>query len=90
MAENYQNRKPNEEIFCPVFKHKIHPVRNFGMTGRVNGISNGVHCSQIEGTEASGLSEERRYEFCLNKCPVHKRHKGTVSNDGKNRDYISK
>lgn len=34
-----------------------------------------IHCSQIEGTEASELSEERRYEFCLNKCPIYKRHK---------------
>jgi hypothetical protein len=37
------------------------------------------HCSQIEGTEASELPEEKRYEFCLNKCPIYKRHKGTVS-----------
>lgn len=54
--EGNLNRDPAEEIYCPVYKHKI-------------------HCSQIEGTEASLLSEERRYEFCLNKCPVYKRHK---------------
>ncbi len=47
----------SEEIFCPVFKHKI-------------------HCSRIEDTEASNLPEERRHEFCLNKCPVYKKHKG--------------
>ena len=26
------------------------------------------NCSQLERTEASELSGERRYEFCLNKC----------------------
>ncbi len=49
-----------EEVYCLVFKHKI-------------------HCSQLEGTEASELPEERRYEFCLNKCPVYKRHKGNIN-----------
>lgn len=37
-----------------------------------------IHCSQLEGTEASMLPEERRYEFCLNKCPVYKSHKQNI------------
>jgi len=70
MKEDKQ-KNSSEEIYCPVFKHKI-------------------HCSQIEGTEASELPEERLYEFCLAKCVIYKKHKGTVSNDGKDRDYISR
>ena len=46
-------------------------------------FENKIHCSQIEGTESALLSEERRYEFCLNKCPIRKRHKGDVAKDGK-------
>ena len=41
-----------------------------------------IHCSQLEGTEASMLPEERRYEFCLNKCPVYKSHKPNINEDG--------
>jgi len=33
-----------------------------------------IHCSQLEGTEASKLPEEKRYEFCYNECPTYKRH----------------
>jgi hypothetical protein len=39
-----------------------------------------IHCSQLEGTEASKLPEERRYEFCLNKCPVYKTQKQNINN----------
>jgi len=38
-----------------------------------------IHCSQLEGTEVCGLPEDRRYEFCLTKCPVYKRHKGHIN-----------
>ncbi|MBM3249220.1 MAG: hypothetical protein FJZ10_07380 [Candidatus Omnitrophica bacterium] len=41
-----------------------------------------IHCSQLEGTEASQLPEERRYEFCLNKCPVYKTQKQNINKDG--------
>jgi len=41
-----------------------------------------IHCSQLEGTEASLLPEERRYEFCLNKCPVYKSQKPNINEDG--------
>jgi hypothetical protein len=41
-----------------------------------------IHCSQLEGTEASMLPEERRYEFCLNKCPVYKNQKQNIKEDG--------
>ena len=54
MEEKKQNKDSSEEVYCPVFEHKI-------------------HCSQLEGTEASELPEERRYEFCLNKCPIYKK-----------------
>lgn len=57
MEEDKQGKNSSEEVYCPVFKHKI-------------------HCSQIEGTEASQLPEERLYEFCLNKCLIYKRHQG--------------
>jgi len=59
MKKEKQN-KDSEEVYCLIFKHKI-------------------HCSQLEGTEASELSEERRYEFCLNKCPIYKGHKGNIN-----------
>lgn len=45
-----------DQIYCPVFKHKI-------------------HCSRIEDTEVSELPEERKFEFCLTKCPIFKKHK---------------
>lgn len=48
-----------------------------------------INCSQLEGTEASELPEERRYEFCLNKCPIYKRRKGYVNKDGTGRDCLS-
>lgn len=35
-----------------------------------------IHCSQLEETEASLLPEEKWHDFCLNKCPTYKRHKG--------------
>ena len=38
-----------------------------------------IHCSQIEDTEASELSEERRYEFCFSKCPVWKKTQENVT-----------
>jgi len=40
-----------------------------------------IHCSQLEGTEVCGLPEDRRYEFCLTKCPIYKRHKGNINKD---------
>lgn len=58
------NKDYSDEIYCPVFKHKI-------------------HCSRIEGTESSELPGERRYEFCLTKCPIYKRHKTDIGK-GKN------
>ena len=54
MRKDNRKSKYAEEIYCPVFKHKI-------------------HCSQLEDTEASELPDERRYEFCLNKCPIWKK-----------------
>lgn len=64
MEEEKQNKDSSEEVYCLVFKHKI-------------------HCSQLEGTEASGLPEERRYEFCLNKCPIYKKgRKGNINKYG--------
>lgn len=41
-----------------------------------------IHCSRLEGTEASELPEERRYEFCLNKCPVYRSQKQNINEDG--------
>jgi len=35
-----------------------------------------IHCSQIEGTEASELPEDRLYEFCVTKCPIYKSRNG--------------
>lgn len=67
MGEDNQNKDPSEEIFCLVFKHKI-------------------HCSQLEDTEAAELPEERRYEFCLNKCPIYKRRKGNINKDMTDQD----
>jgi len=40
-----------------------------------------IHCSQLEGTEASELPEERRYEFCLNKCPMYKKNKENINKE---------
>ncbi len=37
------------------------------------------HCSQLDGTEASGLPKEKWHEFCLNKCPIYKRHKANIN-----------
>lgn len=48
-----------------------------------------IHCSQLEGTEASELPEERRYAFCLNKCPVYKRHREDLNKDETGRNCIS-
>jgi len=41
-----------------------------------------IRCSQLEGTEASHLPEERRYDFCLNKCPVYKSQKQNINETG--------
>jgi len=30
-----------------------------------------IHCSQLEGTQASELPGERRYEFCITKCSIY-------------------
>lgn len=70
MKKEKQNQDSSEEVYCLVFKHKI-------------------HCSQLEETEASELPEERRYEFCLNKCPIYKRHKGNISKNETDRDCVS-
>ena len=48
-----------------------------------------IHCSQLEGTEASELPEERRYEFCLNKCPVYKKYREDLNKDETGRNCIS-
>jgi hypothetical protein len=40
-----------------------------------------IHCSQLEGTEASELPEERRYEFCITKCSIYERHRGNINKD---------
>ncbi len=40
-----------------------------------------IHCSQIEDTEASELSEDRVYELCLTKCPIYKRHKTDIGKE---------
>ncbi len=70
MEEKKQNKDSSEEVYCPVFEHKI-------------------HCSQLEGTEASELPEERRYEFCLNKCPIYKKSTKEISiNMDKSRSCI--
>ena len=42
-------------------------------------VKHKIHCSQLEGTEASELPEERRYEFCLTKCFIYKKHYGAAS-----------
>jgi len=70
MKKEKQNQDSLKEVYCLIFKHKI-------------------HCSQLEGTEASELSEERRYEFCLNKCPIYKRRKGNINKNGTGRDCLS-
>jgi len=40
-----------------------------------------IHCSLIEGSEVSELPKEKRYEFCLNKCPIYKRHRENTNED---------
>jgi len=70
MKKEKQNQDSLKEVYCLIFKHKI-------------------HCSQLEGTEASELCEERRYEFCLNKCPIYKRRKGNINKNGTGRDCLS-
>lgn len=40
-----------------------------------------IHCSQVEGTQASLLPKEKRYEFCVNKCLVYKIQKENMSKE---------
>ena len=44
-----------------------------------------IHCSQLEGTEASELPKERQQEFCVNKCPAYKMAKGNMNKQDKDK-----
>ena len=48
-----------------------------------------IHCSQLEGTEAFEFPGERRYEFCLTKCPTYKRYREALNKDETDRNCIS-